>query len=40
VRDDTPSIRVTVGLIDHDLDGVARRLADAAGVSRARAGQR
>ncbi|HUC33298.1 MAG TPA: hypothetical protein VMS14_07835, partial [Ilumatobacteraceae bacterium] len=34
VRDDAPHVRVTVGLIDHDLDGIARRLADAAGVAR------
>ncbi|HTH04551.1 MAG TPA: aminotransferase class I/II-fold pyridoxal phosphate-dependent enzyme, partial [Ilumatobacteraceae bacterium] len=34
VRDDSPHLRVTVGLIDHDLDGITRRLADAAGVAR------
>ena len=34
VRDDAAHVRVTVGLIDDDLDGIARRLADAAGVAR------
>ena len=40
VRPDEPSLRVTVGLVDHDLAGVAARLADAAGTVPARAGQR
>ena len=40
VRPDTPHLRVTVGLVDHDLDDLARRLADAAGANPARAGQR
>jgi DNA-binding transcriptional MocR family regulator len=40
VRPDAPSIRVTVGLIDHDIDGVALVLADAAGTVPTRAGQR
>jgi DNA-binding transcriptional MocR family regulator len=40
VPPDTPSLRVTVGLIDRDLDAVAHRLADAAGSRPARAGQR
>lgn len=40
VRDDDPSLRVTVGLIDHDLAAVAERLAEAAGNQPARAGQR
>ena len=39
-RDDEPSLRVTVGLIDRDLDEIAHRLADAAGNVPARAGQR
>ena len=33
VRPGQPCLRVTVGLIDHDLEGVARRLADAAGAN-------
>ena len=40
VRPDLPSLRVTVGLVDHDVEAVARRLADAAGTVPARAGQR
>jgi DNA-binding transcriptional MocR family regulator len=40
VGPDRPSLRVTVGLIDHDLLGVAHRLADAAGTRPARSGQR
>jgi len=40
VRPDTPSLRVTVGLIDHDVESVAQRLADAAGSRPTRAGQR
>ncbi|MDO8390626.1 MAG: aminotransferase class I/II-fold pyridoxal phosphate-dependent enzyme [Actinomycetota bacterium] len=40
VRDDEPSLRVTVGLIDHDLAAVAERLAEAAGNHPTRAGQR
>jgi hypothetical protein len=40
VRPDAPSLRVTVGLIDHDVDGVALVLADAAGAVPTRAGQR
>ena len=39
-RDDEPSMRVTVGLIDRDLDEIAHRLADAAGNVPARGGQR
>ena len=33
VQPGQPCLRVTVGLIDHDLDEVARRLADAAGAN-------
>jgi DNA-binding transcriptional MocR family regulator len=40
VRSDVPSLRVTVGLVDHDAEGVARVLADAAGTVPTRAGQR
>jgi DNA-binding transcriptional MocR family regulator len=40
VRPDTPSLRVTVGLIDHDAEAVARVLADAAGTVPTRSGQR
>ncbi|MDO8362160.1 MAG: aminotransferase class I/II-fold pyridoxal phosphate-dependent enzyme [Actinomycetota bacterium] len=40
VRDDTPSLRVTVGLIDHDLQASAHRLAAAAGNQPTRRGQR
>jgi DNA-binding transcriptional MocR family regulator len=40
VRPDTPSLRVTVGLIHDDLEGVAKVLADAAGTVPTRAGQR
>jgi DNA-binding transcriptional MocR family regulator len=40
VRPDAPSLRVTVGLIHHDVEGVAKVLADAAGIVPARAGQR
>jgi DNA-binding transcriptional MocR family regulator len=40
VRPDVPSLRVTVGLIDHDIDTVARVLAEAAGTVPTRAGQR
>ena len=37
VQPDQPSLRVTVGLIDHDLERIAERLADAAGVQASRA---
>ncbi len=40
VRPDDPSLRVTVGLIDHDVEFVAKVLADAAGNLPTRAGQR
>ena len=40
VRADTPHVRVTVGLVDHDLEGIAHRLAEAAGATPARTGQR
>ena len=40
VRPDEPALRVTVGLIDHDLDGYAHRLAGAAGNRPVRGGQR
>ena len=40
VQPDEPSLRVTVGLVAHDLDDVAKRLADAAGSVPTRAGQR
>jgi DNA-binding transcriptional MocR family regulator len=40
VQPDTPSLRVTVGLIDRDIESVAKVLADAAGTVRNRAGQR
>lgn len=40
VQPDAPSLRVTVGLVAHDLADVAKRLADAAGKSPTRAGQR
>jgi len=40
VRDDVPSLRVTVGNIDHDLVEYAHRLADAAGNQPTRSGQR
>jgi DNA-binding transcriptional MocR family regulator len=37
---DVPSLRVTVGLIDHDLERIATVLADAAGMAPIRGGQR
>jgi DNA-binding transcriptional MocR family regulator len=40
VRPDTPSLRVTVGLIDHEIEAIAKVLADAAGTVPTRAGQR
>jgi len=40
VRPDTPSLRVTVGLVDHDVEVVATVLAEAAGTIPTRAGQR
>lgn len=40
VQPDVPSLRVTVGLVDHDPEGLARRLAEAAGTVPTRAGQR
>jgi DNA-binding transcriptional MocR family regulator len=40
VNGDDPALRVTVGLIDQDLDDVAHRLAASAGIRPARAGQR
>ncbi|MGB8859388.1 MAG: aminotransferase class I/II-fold pyridoxal phosphate-dependent enzyme, partial [Ilumatobacteraceae bacterium] len=40
VRDDAPSLRVTVGLIDHSIDDYATRLAEAAGNAPTRSGQR
>jgi DNA-binding transcriptional MocR family regulator len=40
VRSDVPSLRVTVGLVDHDANGVGQILADAAGTVPTRAGQR
>jgi DNA-binding transcriptional MocR family regulator len=40
VRAGAPSLRVTVGLIDRDIDGYARILAEAAGNQPARSGQR
>jgi DNA-binding transcriptional MocR family regulator len=40
VHDDTPHLRVTVGLIDSDHATIAHRLADAAGHSRAQRGHR
>ena len=40
VQPDEPSLRVTVGLVAHDLADVAKRLADAAGNVPTRAGQR
>jgi len=40
VHGDAPSLRVTVGLVDHDSHRVAGMLADAAGGSRVRRGQR
>ena len=40
VQPDVPSLRVTVGLVAHDLHDVAKRLADAAGTVPTRAGQR
>jgi DNA-binding transcriptional MocR family regulator len=33
VRPDRPCLRVTVGLVDHDLEGIAQRLAEAAGAN-------
>ncbi|MBI4932239.1 MAG: aminotransferase class I/II-fold pyridoxal phosphate-dependent enzyme [Actinobacteria bacterium] len=40
VQPDAPSLRVTVGLVDHDIDAIAKVLADAAGTVPTRAGQR
>ncbi|MEI8238778.1 MAG: aminotransferase class I/II-fold pyridoxal phosphate-dependent enzyme [Actinomycetota bacterium] len=40
VQPDAPSLRVTIGLVDHDIEATARRLADAAGTRPSRAGQR
>ena len=40
VRDDVPSLRITVGLVDDDLEGIATRLAEAAGNLPSRGGQR
>jgi DNA-binding transcriptional MocR family regulator len=40
VRSDQPSLRVTVGLIDRDIERYARILADAAGNQPTRSGQR
>ena len=40
VHSDTPSLRVTVGLVDQGAERVAGMLADAAGGSRVRRGQR
>jgi DNA-binding transcriptional MocR family regulator len=40
VQPDAPSLRVTVGLIDHDIEAIAKVLADAAGAIPTRAGQR
>lgn len=40
VRHDDDHVRITVGLIDHDLDAIAVKLADAAGPSRRAAGLR
>ena len=40
VRDDAPSLRVTVGNIHHSVMEYAARLADAAGNQPARSGQR
>ncbi len=40
VQPDDPALRVTVGLVDRDLEAVAKVLADAAGNVPARAGQR
>ena len=40
VHGDAPSLRVTVGLVDHDAERVAGMLADAAGGNRVRRGQR
>ncbi|MFZ4720000.1 MAG: PLP-dependent aminotransferase family protein [Ilumatobacteraceae bacterium] len=40
VYPDQPSLRVTVGLVAHDLAAVAERLADAAGKAPTRSGQR
>ena len=40
VLGDSPSLRVTVGLIDHDLERIATVLADAAGMAPTRGGQR
>ena len=40
VRDDTPHLRVTVGLIDCDHERIAGQLAGAAGGSRSRRGHR
>ena len=40
VRPGTPSLRVTVGLIDHDIETIARVLADAAGTIPMRSSQR
>jgi hypothetical protein len=40
VQPDTPSLRVTVGLIDQNIDVIAKVLADAAGTMPTRAGQR
>jgi DNA-binding transcriptional MocR family regulator len=40
VRRDTPHLRVTVGLIEHDHERVANQLAEAAGGSRSPRGHR
>jgi DNA-binding transcriptional MocR family regulator len=40
VSEGPPALRVTVGLIDHDIEGCATRLADAAGNEPPRSGQR
>lgn len=40
VSEGPPALRVTVGLIDHDIEGCAVRLADAAGNEPPRSGQR
>ncbi len=40
VRDGAPSLRVTVGLIDHSIDDYATRLAEAAGNQPTRSSQR
>ena len=40
VQPEAPSLRVTVGLIDHDITAIAEVLADAAGAIPTRSGQR